>query len=169
MTSAVHRYRLTPLVAVLAMAATLLLVTAPAAHADVTGGCEGSADFNTDSEGAYTPANDTRDNPIVVPKDDGTIASWQGSVPAENTDFSGNVEIRLGPFWIEVADWGFPDHDGTNADDERDSTTGVMIGEGAYDGLIAVFDSIEESSTWTLHGYIIDGELTPDPEPFVSE
>lgn len=79
----------------------------------------GSADFNTDSVGAYTPDNDTRDNPVIVPKDDGTVASWEGSVPGANTDFSGKVEIRLGPIWIEVADWGFPDHDGTNADDER--------------------------------------------------
>ena len=85
----------------------------------MTGGCNGSADFNTDSVGAYTPDNDTPDNAIIVPKDDGTIAAWEGSVPGENTNFSGNVEIRLGPFWIEVADWGFPDHDGSNDDDDR--------------------------------------------------
>ena len=97
-----------------------MLFAAQPAHADVTGGCEGSADFNTDSEGPYTPDFDTRDNPIIVPKDDGTIAAWQGSVPGENTNFSGKVEIRFGPVWIEVADWGFPDHNGENVDDERD-------------------------------------------------
>ena len=34
-----------------------------------------------------------------------------------------------------------------------------MIGEGGYDGLVAVFDNLEQGQTWTLHGYIIDGEL----------
>ena len=44
-----------------------------------------------------------------------------------------------------------------------------MIGEGGYEGLVAVFDNLEQGQTWTLHGYIIDGELPPDPEPFVAE
>ncbi|NND01817.1 MAG: hypothetical protein HKN91_03440 [Acidimicrobiia bacterium] len=96
-----------------------MLLAAQPAHADVTGGCQGSADFNTDSEGPYTPDFDTKSNPIIVPKDDGTVAAWQGSVPGENTNFSGKVEIRLGPAWIEVADWGFPDHNGENTNDER--------------------------------------------------
>jgi hypothetical protein len=99
--------------------AGLLAANAGPANAGVTGGCEGSADFSADSVGAYTPDNDTTGNPVIVPKDDGNIASWQGSVPGENKSFSGNVEIRLGPVWIEVADWGEPDHDGSNVDDER--------------------------------------------------
>ena len=119
MTSLVTVRRIVSLLAVFGLMAGMVLLAAQPAHADVTGGCEGSADFNTDSEPAYTPAFDTPGNPIVVPKDDGTIAAWQGSVPGANTDFSGSVEIRLGPFWIEVADWGFPDHDGSNDDDER--------------------------------------------------
>lgn len=97
-----------------------ILATNPApAHAGVTGGCEGSADFSADSVGPYTPDNDTTDDPVIVPKDDGNIASWKGSVPGENKSFSGNVEIRVGPLWIEVADWGEPNHDGSNVNDER--------------------------------------------------
>ncbi len=117
--SIVLRHRILAVLAVLSLLAALVLLPAQPAHADVTGGCDGSADFNTDSEGPYTPAFDTPGNPIIVPKDDGTIANWAGSVPGENTNFGGNVEIRIGPFWIEVADWGDPDHDGSNDDDER--------------------------------------------------
>ena len=53
--------------------------------------------------------------------------------------------------------------------DDLNTTTGVMVGEGGYDGLVAVFDNLEQGQTWTLHGYIIEGELPPGPEPFVAE
>ena len=53
--------------------------------------------------------------------------------------------------------------------EDLNTTTGVLVGEGGYDGLIAVFDNLEQGQSWTLHGYIIDGELPPDPEPFVAE
>jgi hypothetical protein len=105
--------------AVIGLVIALVLLSPSPASADVTGGCTGSADFSADAVGAYTPANDTRGNPIIVPKDDGNVASWEGSVPGENKNFGGKVEIRFGPLWIEVADWGLPDHDGSNDNDER--------------------------------------------------
>jgi hypothetical protein len=51
------------------------------------------------------------------------------------------------------------------------TTTGVLVGEGGYAGLIAVFDTISDgqAGTWDLHGYIIDGGLPPPPDPFLSE
>jgi hypothetical protein len=54
-------------------------------------------------------------------------------------------------------------------DGDLNSTTGVLIGEGGYAGLIAVFDNVTTGEVWDLHGYIIAGELPPAPEPFVSE
>jgi len=54
-------------------------------------------------------------------------------------------------------------------DGDLNTTTGVLVGEGGYAGLIAVFDNLSENSTWDLHGYIIDGELPPAPEPYVAE
>ena len=53
--------------------------------------------------------------------------------------------------------------------EDLNTTTGVLVGEGGYDGLVAVFDNLEQGQTWTLHGYILEGELPPDPEPFVAE
>lgn len=119
MTAAGWRRRLIVLLGVIGLTSGLLTLFADPAQADVTGGCDGSIDFSSDIVGAYTPANDTRGNPIIVPKEIGNMVRWEGSVPAANTNFEGEVEIRIGPAWVEVADWGFPDHDGTNADDVR--------------------------------------------------
>lgn len=119
MSTVVSRRRGLSLLMIAGFLAGVLAANAAPADAGVTGGCEGSADFSADSVGPYTPDNDTTDNPVIVPKADGNIASWKGSVPGENKGFSGNVEIRVGPVWIEVADWGEPDHDGSNVDDER--------------------------------------------------
>jgi hypothetical protein len=54
-------------------------------------------------------------------------------------------------------------------DGSTDLTRGVMLGEGGYEGLTAVFQNVTSGGTWDLHGYIIDGELTPEPEPYVTE
>jgi len=54
-------------------------------------------------------------------------------------------------------------------DGDLNTHTGVLVGEGGYAGLIAVFDNLDEGGTWTLHGYIIDGELPPAPEPVIGE
>jgi len=62
-----------------------------------------------------------------------------------------------------------PSIDISTGDGDLNTTTGVLVGEGGYAGLIAVFDNLGENSTWTLHGYIIDGELTPAREPFITE
>ena len=53
--------------------------------------------------------------------------------------------------------------------DDLSTTTGIFIGEGGYEGYVAVFDNLSQGQTWTLHGYIIEGELPPDPEPYVAE
>ncbi len=124
MSLVVGSHRWVSAAAVAALLAGMVFMSSAPAYADVTGECEGSADFSADSAPAYTPAFDTKGNPVIVPKDDGNMATWSGSVPSENLDFGGKVEIRIGPAWIEVADWGLPDHDGSNSDDER-SDSGV--------------------------------------------
>ena len=55
-------------------------------------------------------------------------------------------------------------------DGDLNTTTGVLIGEGGYEGLIAVFDLLTDPDLgWTLHGYIFDGDLPPAPEPYMAE
>jgi hypothetical protein len=56
---------------------------------------------------------------------------------------------------------------------EDPTSSQVLIGEGDYEGLyvVAVLESATElgSDTWTLRGYIFEGDPLPAPEPFVSE
>lgn len=104
---------------VLTLLAGMVLVQSRPASASVTGGCDGSADFASDAAGAYGPDNDTRGNPIVVPKAQNETVTWTGSVPGDNRDFGGDVEIRIGPTYVIVADWGLPNYDGSNVDDQR--------------------------------------------------
>ena len=54
----------------------------------------------------------------------------------------------------------------TKVDQQEERTQGR---EEVLKELIPVFDNLERGQTWTLHGYIIEGELPPDPEPYVAE
>jgi len=122
LTGSIKRRRTTALWLILMMLVALMVVQASPALAGVSGGCNGSADFATDSVGAYDPSFDTRGNPIIVPKTDGETVTWSGNVPGSNKDFSGVVEIRIGPAYVEVADWGFPNFDGSNPEDLASDT-----------------------------------------------
>ena len=86
----------------------VLLLPSPPAVADVTGGCQGSVDFLLDEAGEYTPANDTRSNPILIPKTEDDVAHWDGTSPGDNRNHSGHVQVQIGPAWITVADWSHP-------------------------------------------------------------
>jgi hypothetical protein len=55
--------------------------------------------------------------------------------------------------------------------EEPAASVGMLVGEGDYEGLIAVFENRVTgglgTATWDLHGYIVEGELPPPPEPNV--
>ena len=63
---------------------------------------------------------------------------------------------------VPVLGLGIPGVDAESGDD-------FLMGQGDYEGLIAVFRTVTEGSTWDLHGYIIEGELPPAPEPYVAD
>jgi hypothetical protein len=52
----------------------------------------------------------------------------------------------------------------TFSDGSRSTTTSVLVGEGDYDGLVAITEFALEGRGWDLRGIIIDGELPPPPE-----
>jgi hypothetical protein len=103
--------------------ALLTLMWIPAvAHASVTGGCTGSVVIDGTT---YTPANDSAANPIVVPIDkSGVVATWEGSVPFANTNHHGSIGIVVGPWDINIADWG-----GANPDDTRSANGTYSLDE----------------------------------------
>ncbi|MFQ5968336.1 MAG: hypothetical protein ACE5MI_12125 [Acidimicrobiia bacterium] len=108
-----------------AMAIVVAVPTAAMAGIDPPGACDGAATI----EGAvYTPANDTTDNPVVVPADrDGIIIPYTGMVIFENKGHSGKIYLDT-PITqvfgettgrIPVASWSH-----SNEGDER-ATTGT--------------------------------------------
>lgn len=97
-----------------AIVATVLAIPATA-FAGIDGGCTGSVEIDGT---LYGPNNDTVSNPIVVPIDkDGVIANWQGEVPFENMNHDGQLGIVVGPWTIQIAEWG----DANTGDDRGNS------------------------------------------------
>ena len=83
-----------------------VLILPTTALAGIDGGCTGSVVIDGKT---YGPNNDTVDNPIVVPiEKDGLVANWEGQVPFDNRNHQGNLGIVVGPFTIQIADWGGP-------------------------------------------------------------
>ena len=94
------------------------------------------------------------------------------TIAANSNQYSGGPEVWNYAFRIENDGGAWqqsPTIDLSTGPEDLNTTTGVLVGEGGYDGLIAVFDNLEQGASWTLHGYIIEGELPPDPEPYVAE
>jgi hypothetical protein len=112
---------------------------------------------------------------VLVPASD---PRWQGTFSIANNEndysASGGPLVGIHAFRIENEEgaWQqmptvaliFPGIDDL-------TNTGVFVGEGGYEGLIAVVDIATDraAGTWDLHGYIIHGELPPPPDPFLSE
>ena len=117
------------------------------------------------SGGAWRPGVITQ---ASDPRLQGTL-----SIAANNNRYSAaGVTVWHEAFRIENEDGAWqqmPSIAIDTGDDDSNTTTGVLVGEGGYAGLIAVFDTLAENSSWTLHGYIIDGELPLAPEPVIGE
>jgi hypothetical protein len=94
------------------------------------------------------------------------------TIAANSNQYLGGPEVWTYAFRIENDGGAWQQLPTINLDtglDDSSTTTGVLVGEGGYEGLVAVFDNLSQGQTWTLHGYIIEGELPPDPEPYVAE
>ncbi len=100
-------------IATLFMLFGALLLMGTAALAAVEGGCSGTV---TIGGATYTEANDSPSNPIVIPDEEGLIASWTGSTGSVIKDFKGELGVVIGPSSIVFADW-----EGPNDDEETDS------------------------------------------------
>jgi hypothetical protein len=89
---------------VLAGVLVSVLFLPAAAMAGIDGGCTGSVTIEGKT---YGPDNDTVGNPIVVPVDqDGVVAQWNAEVPFDNRNNRGRLGIIVGPFNLQIADWG---------------------------------------------------------------
>jgi hypothetical protein len=123
---------------------TLLGLTAAPASANVTEGpCDGSVTIKGTT---YTPENDTRDNPIVVPDEPGLVMTWHGDTGGTVIkNHSGQIGVSIGPGVVPVAEWSNPNTGGdTSADGSYNLDTawekigfhivGIYRIEGNHDG-----------------------------------
>lgn len=91
-----------------------------------------------------------------------------GSVTRTN-----NIDIYDDPpIWTWQALWRIETEEGAwqgvetplvFTDGSRSTTTVILVGEGAYDGLIALTEFDHAGEAWDLRGVIIDGEMPPVP------
>lgn len=121
-----------------AVAGTAIVLAWPlmgTAHAAVEGPCGGSVTIDGST---YTPDNDSRANPIVVPDRPGLTAAWEGNTDFPITDHAGHIGVRVGGALIEVAQWS-----GANAD-EQTQAAGTYSVDDARDlvpaGLVGIYE-----------------------------
>jgi hypothetical protein len=95
------------------------------------------------------------------PRLDGTVTR------TNNIDFYDDP-----PIWTWQAFWRFETVEGAwqgvetplvFTDGSRSTTTVVLVGEGAYDGLLAITEFDHEGDGWDIRGAIIEGEMPPAP------
>jgi hypothetical protein len=96
-----------------------MLLIGVGAGAAIDGPCRGTATIDGI---VYSEANDSADNPIVIPDQDGLIAFWEGSTDAPITEHTGELGVVIGPATINFADWG-----GENSDLETESSGSYAI------------------------------------------
>ena len=111
-----------------------LLLSASPAFADITGPCEGSATIDGTT---YDPSFDTASNPIVVPANRaGMTIPYSGAITVTNTNYVGAVGVVIGPFTVNVADWGLDE----NIDDTRSTDPGAIYILGSdLDNLVGLY------------------------------
>jgi hypothetical protein len=96
------------------------------------------------------------------------------SVARNSIEYDDGPEIASVVFRIENDDGAWtmtPTISLTYPDLAPKSDVGVFVGEGDYEGYLAVtrVDTDRGAGTWDLRGYIIEGELPPPPEPYIAE
>lgn len=79
----------------------------------IDGPCSGTVTIDSET---YTEANDTADNPIVIPDEPGLIADWTGHTDDPITNHNGRVGIVIGPTTWQIEDW-----EGQNAEESKDA------------------------------------------------
>ena len=122
-------------------------------------GSDVEADGRTESRG-----NAFR-TPVTAMSDERLDGTWTRT---NNIDFYEDP-----PVWTWQANWHVETEGGAwegietpivFSDESRSTTTAVLVGEGAHDGLTAVIEFDQEGEGWDLRGVIIDGDMPPPPE-----
>jgi hypothetical protein len=110
-----------------------------------------------------------------VARTEATDPRLQGalSVARNSIEYDDGPEIASVVFRIENDDGAWtmtPTISLTDPDLAPKSDVGVFVGEGDYEGLLAVtrIDTDRGAGTWDLRGYVVEAGLPP-PEPYITE
>ena len=95
-----------------------LLLMGTGAQAAISG-CNGTVTIDGRS---YDETNDSASDAIVIPDEEGLIASWTGSSDNVIKNFTGELGVVIGPGSIVFADW-----DGPNADEKQSAKGDYQI------------------------------------------
>lgn len=90
------------------VALLFLLLGAEAASAGIRGDCTAADNWAIINGTRYTPANDTRENPVVVPAGETISVEYNGTTTAGITDHSGQIAVDLGFGNVIVEPWSHP-------------------------------------------------------------
>lgn len=90
------------------LALILLLLGAGTAEAGISGPCPSNENFAIIEGTRYTPANDTADDPVVLPAGETLQIEYTGTTTAAITDHQGEIAIDIGPAGYVVETWGNP-------------------------------------------------------------
>lgn len=116
------------------VAIVLLLLTADAAGARVTSGpCPDDQNWAEIDGVRYTPRNDTKDDPVVVPAGEEITVDYHGLTTAKIRDHHGQITIDLAGFGLVVGEWSSPNK--PRPETEKSGTTTIRIPNvpGLYD------------------------------------
>ena len=90
------------------LCAFVLLLGVEGASANIRGDCTAADNWAIIDGKRYTPANDTRDNPVVVPGGETIEVEYNGTTTAGISDHSGQIAVDLGFGDFIVEPWSHP-------------------------------------------------------------
>ncbi len=148
---------------IVAMFATIWLISATPASARVIGPCQGTA---TIDGVPYDASFDTPSNPIVVPeKRAGLEIPYSGSVSMTNTNYLGAVGVVIGPLTVNIGDWGLDPND----DDVTSTDPGATYVLGSeLDNIVGIYQLTAfhdaDGGSCDADAYVkLEGPVLPTP------
>ncbi len=120
----------------------LVLLPTPAAARITSGPCTDEDNFIFVEGTRYTPANDSRGNPVVLPDREGVVIEYTGTTRTGIRDHRGEIAVDFGTLGqVTVASWGHPNK--PNPTKQKSGTYDLDEGYRLLrDGLPADFDLV---------------------------
>jgi hypothetical protein len=129
--------------------------------------CTGTPAVEFGDGAIFTRAEETYCRPSVLEMSDPRFdGEW--TLRENNDRYLGGPTVATSAFYVDTGEGTWAQQPSTwvvFGDGTAGTQTGVLTGDGAYDGLTAVVEfEFEPSEHWTLHGVVLGGALPPATE-----